>query len=111
MKRNVWIDGERVALAPSALFGQGGEAEVYDLGDGRVVKWWKPPDHPDFVGLPDAQRQHRIQADHQRHGRQHPVQDRGPVRVVQPAPARPINQVDQRQRAGQEHDQVVLAAL
>ncbi len=56
MKRNVWIDGERVALAPSALFGQGGEAEVYDLGDGRVVKWWKPPDHPDFVGLPDAQR-------------------------------------------------------
>jgi hypothetical protein len=53
--RAVWIDGARVALAASALLGQGGEAEVYDLGDGRAVKWWKPPDHPDFAGLPDAQ--------------------------------------------------------
>lgn len=56
MTRHVWIDGARVALAPSALVGQGGEAEVYDLGDGRVLKWWKPPEHPDFEGLPDAQR-------------------------------------------------------
>lgn len=56
MTRRVWIDGVRVALAPGALLGQGGEAEVYDLGDGRVLKWWKPPDHPDFDGLPDAQR-------------------------------------------------------
>ncbi len=56
MTRHVWIDGARVALAPAALVGQGGEAEVYDLGDGRVLKWWKPPEHPDFEGLPDAQR-------------------------------------------------------
>jgi hypothetical protein len=55
MTRAVWIDGARVALAPAALLGQGGEAEVYDLGDGRAVKWWKPPDHPDFAGQPDAQ--------------------------------------------------------
>lgn len=54
MKRTVYIDGARVTLAPAALLGQGGEAEVYDLGDGRVVKWWKPPDHPDFDGMPDA---------------------------------------------------------
>jgi hypothetical protein len=47
---NVWIDGARIALAPANLLGQGGEAEVYDLGDGRVVKRWKPPDHPDFAG-------------------------------------------------------------
>ena len=53
--RSVWIDGSRVALAPAMLIGQGGEAEVYDLGDGRVLKWWKPADHPDFDGLPDAQ--------------------------------------------------------
>ena len=53
--RTVWVDGVRVALAPHALIGQGGEAEVYDLGDGRVLKWWKPPDHPDFAGAPDAQ--------------------------------------------------------
>src|SRR3954468_1900893 len=55
MTRAVWIDGARVELAPQALLGQGGEAEIYDLGDGRVVKWWKPADHPDFVGATDAQ--------------------------------------------------------
>ncbi len=53
--RTVWIDGARVQLAPQALLGQGGEAEVYDLGDGRVIKWWKPADHPDFAGSPEAQ--------------------------------------------------------
>lgn len=55
MNRTVWIDGAKVALVPPMLLAQGGEAEVYDLGDGRVVKWWKPADHPDFEGLPDAQ--------------------------------------------------------
>ena len=55
MTRELWIDGKRTRLAPAALLGQGGEAEVYDLGDGRVAKWWKPPAHPDFEGLPDAQ--------------------------------------------------------
>ncbi|MEO7096955.1 MAG: hypothetical protein ABI175_27095 [Polyangiales bacterium] len=55
MNRTVWIDGVKVALVPAMLLAQGGEAEVYDLGDDRVVKWWKPADHPDFDGLPDAQ--------------------------------------------------------
>jgi hypothetical protein len=55
MKRVVYIDGARVELLPAALLGQGGEAEVYDLGDGRVLKWWKPADHPDYDGLPDQQ--------------------------------------------------------
>ena len=55
MTRAVLIDGARFELAQAALLGQGGEAEVYDLGDGRVLKWWKPADHPDFVGQPDAQ--------------------------------------------------------
>jgi len=53
--RMVFVDGQRRALQPAMLVGQGGEAEVYDLGDGRVLKWWKPADHPDFEGLPDAQ--------------------------------------------------------
>jgi len=52
MRRVVWIDGAKVTLDPQTMLGQGGEAEVYDLGDGRVVKWWKPPQHPDFQGLP-----------------------------------------------------------
>jgi len=55
--REVYVDGQRRRLEPAALLGQGGEAEVYDLGDGRVLKWWKTPDHPDFDGLPDAQAQ------------------------------------------------------
>jgi hypothetical protein len=53
--RKVIVDGQPLTLAPAALLGQGGEAEVYDLGDGRVLKWWKPADHPDFDGLPEAQ--------------------------------------------------------
>ncbi len=55
MSRKVIVDGARVELLPAMLLGQGGEAEVYDLGDGRVLKWWKPVEHPDFDGLPDAQ--------------------------------------------------------
>ncbi len=55
MNRTAWIDGAKRVLAPTELVGQGGEAEIYDLGDGRVAKWWKPPTHPDFDGLPDAQ--------------------------------------------------------
>lgn len=55
MNRSVFVDGVRHTLAPATLLGQGGEAEIYDLGDGRVLKWWKPPDHPDYDGLPDAQ--------------------------------------------------------
>jgi tRNA A-37 threonylcarbamoyl transferase component Bud32 len=46
--RGVWLDGRAIKLAASALVGQGGEAEIYDLADGRVLKWWKPADHPDY---------------------------------------------------------------
>jgi hypothetical protein len=52
--RAVWIDDARFELSPARLVGQGGEAEIFDLGDGRVVKWWKPEDHPDYDGMPDA---------------------------------------------------------
>ena len=54
VSRHVVVDGTRLQLAPAAMIGQGGEAEVYDLGDGRVLKWWKPAEHPDFEGLPEA---------------------------------------------------------
>ena len=55
MSRAAWIDNARFELQPAALLGQGGEAEVYDVGDGRVLKWWKPADHPDFAGDAVAQ--------------------------------------------------------
>jgi hypothetical protein len=51
----VVVDGRRFSVHPGVLLGQGGEAEVYDLRDGRVVKWWKPPEHPDFAGDAAAQ--------------------------------------------------------
>lgn len=60
MSRQVYVDGARVQLEPAALLGQGGEAEVYDLADGRVAKLWKAPDHPDYDGLPDAQAQAKL---------------------------------------------------
>lgn len=48
----VIIDGARRTLAGLALLGTGGEADVYDLGDGRALKLYKGPDHPDVVGDP-----------------------------------------------------------
>ncbi|MCE9575346.1 MAG: hypothetical protein K8W52_19500, partial [Deltaproteobacteria bacterium] len=47
----VWIDDARVELAPTAVLGQGGEAEVYDLGDGRAAKLFKTAAHPDVAGI------------------------------------------------------------
>lgn len=57
-----YVDGRVLALSPSALLGQGGEAEVYDLGDGRVLKRWKPADHPDYAGDLIAQTAARTRA-------------------------------------------------
>jgi tRNA A-37 threonylcarbamoyl transferase component Bud32 len=51
----VYIDGQHHRLTADALIGQGGEAEVYALDDRRVVKWWKPAEHPDFAGDAAAQ--------------------------------------------------------
>ncbi len=49
------VDGRPVRLEPSRLIGQGGEAEVYDLGRGIALKRFKPPDHADFAHSPEAQ--------------------------------------------------------
>ncbi len=49
---DVLIGNKRVRLDPSLLLGQGGEAEVYDIG-GVACKIFKPPSHPDFAGSPD----------------------------------------------------------
>ena len=49
------VDGKNVRFSARNLLGQGGEAEVFDLGDGRVLKRFKPATHADYAGLPDAQ--------------------------------------------------------
>ena len=48
---DVYLNRKRLALDPSASIGKGGEADVFDLHDGRALKLWKAPDHPDYAGL------------------------------------------------------------
>ena len=51
-----FLAGKRIRLEPAAAIGKGGEADVYDLGDGRALKVFKTPDHPDYEGFPEQQR-------------------------------------------------------
>lgn len=51
----VWIERARHDLAAAPVLGQGGEATVYDLGDGRALKLFKDGLHPDLAG--DAARE------------------------------------------------------
>ena len=48
----VWLGGASIVLAKLTPLGQGGEADVYDLGDGRALKIYKAPDHPENAGVP-----------------------------------------------------------
>ncbi len=80
---NVYLQGKRIPLDPARSLGQGGEAEVFRLGTGRALKIFKPPDHPDYQGLPEEQRaaEERIRQ-HQRKLREFPAGL--PRRVVAP---------------------------
>ncbi len=51
---DVMIDGKRFRTNPSKLIGQGGEALIYDIGNNTVLKLYKLPTHPDFVGNKEA---------------------------------------------------------
>ncbi len=63
----IFLENRRVRLDPSQAIGKGGEADIYDLGDGRALKLYKTASHPDFTGLPDQQRAaERKIAEHQR---------------------------------------------
>lgn len=48
--RTVYLDGRRVHVDPAAHIGAGGEADVFDLGNGQALKLFKGPDHPDVAG-------------------------------------------------------------
>ena len=79
----VFVAGKRHRLNPSNAIGKGGEADVYDIGNGLVLKLFKPPSHPDLVGDPAAQHAARMRlAEHQR---KLPVFPKNlPARVVSP---------------------------
>lgn len=52
---DVYVNSKKVRVAPSSAIGKGGEADVYDIGGGTVLKLWKTPEHPDYAGLPAEQ--------------------------------------------------------
>ena len=81
---DITVNGKRMRLDPSAAIGKGGEADVYDIGGGKVAKIFKPPTHPDFTGLSQEQRNAagRI-AQHQQKLRAFPANL--PSRVVVPS--------------------------
>ena len=51
----VYLNGKRRQLAPTAVIGSGGEADVYDLGNSQVLKLYKRADDPVYTGNPTAQ--------------------------------------------------------
>lgn len=63
---DVFIQGKRTRTGSLDTKGRGGEAEVFDLGNGKVLKLFKPPHHPDYTGDAIAQEGARIRlAEHQ----------------------------------------------
>jgi hypothetical protein len=51
----VWVNDRQVRLDPAHALGKGGEADVFDLGNGQALKLFKPADHPDYAGSPAEQ--------------------------------------------------------
>lgn len=45
----VFIKNGNVPISTSAMIGEGGEAEVYNIGDGQILKLYKQPSHPAFA--------------------------------------------------------------
>ncbi len=80
---DVYLGGKKVRLDPTRALGKGGEADVFDLGDGRALKVFKPPEHPDYQGLPEEQAAARERL--KQHQQKLPAFPKGlPGRVVSP---------------------------
>ncbi|MEI6835868.1 MAG: hypothetical protein WCK59_03460 [Candidatus Falkowbacteria bacterium] len=45
------IGATAITLDPSKVIGKGGEADIYDIGNNRVLKLFKQPSHTDYEGL------------------------------------------------------------
>jgi len=46
----VYVGGQTISLRDDQAIGKGGEADVFDIGGGKVLKLYKPPNHPDYEG-------------------------------------------------------------
>jgi H/ACA ribonucleoprotein complex subunit 3 len=62
-----YLGGTVLNFSPTDSIGKGGEADVYDIGSGKVVKIFKGPDHPDLLGDPTEVLKARMRiAEHQK---------------------------------------------
>ncbi len=52
---DVYINGKKINLSPQKTIGKGGEADIFDIGNGQAAKIFKQPNHPDYQGQPFAQ--------------------------------------------------------
>ncbi len=52
---DIYLNQKRIKVNPKAAIGKGGEADIYDLKNGKVLKLFKPADHPDYQLLPQEQ--------------------------------------------------------
>lgn len=59
----LFLGAQRIRIRPQSAIGQGGEADVYDLGDGRALKLFKDERHPDLAGQPLEQAAARARLD------------------------------------------------
>jgi len=63
----VYLKGKKLQLNPAKSVGKGGEADVFDVGNGLVLKAFKQPNHPDLTGLKQEQLAAKVRLDeHQR---------------------------------------------
>lgn len=63
----IYLRGKLIPTDPSKSIGKGGEADIYDIGSGLVLKVFKQPDHADFIGFPYEQEMARERLkEHQR---------------------------------------------
>jgi H/ACA ribonucleoprotein complex subunit 3 len=71
----VQIDGRTHSLDTQNIIDSGGEADIYRLGNNRVLKLFKQPDHPDHAGQPEQKQAARKRlAEHQKKLPQFPEQ-------------------------------------
>ncbi len=80
---DIYLNQKRIKLNPKNAIGKGGEADIYDLKNGKVLKLFKQPDHPDYELLPQEQLAARSRiATHQQKLPAFP--SNLPVRVIKP---------------------------
>ncbi|MCL1470217.1 hypothetical protein [Argonema antarcticum] len=53
---DVYIKNKKIRLKPNKAIGKGGEADVYDIGNGKALKLFKQPDHSDYQNNSQQQR-------------------------------------------------------